>query len=126
MENLHMSIKSHYPLLSKNETEEEFDYDMIYARSFVDGKLWVIWKEVKTGDIFSSNIELAPERPAIIVVKYKLLGRYAIAIIYDKNDDRYFIRQRYLYGRTIDYYTPNILKALDLFNELKLLALLIK
>ena len=36
---------------------EEFDYDMVYVTQFYYGKLWVVWKEVSTGNTLSSEFE---------------------------------------------------------------------
>ena len=55
MENWHMSIKSHYP------DEPEFDYDMVYVTQFHPGKLWVVWKEMATGNTLASEFEIEPD-----------------------------------------------------------------
>ena len=47
MENQHMSIKN----------EPEFDYDMVYVTQFYYGKLWVVWREVVTGNTLTSEFE---------------------------------------------------------------------
>ena len=47
-------------------SQEEFDYDMVYVTQFYHCKLWVVWKEVVTGNTLISDFEeigYEPEYP---------------------------------------------------------------
>ena len=52
MENQHMSIKS-----QEEVNQRDFDYDMVYVTKFYYGKLWVVWREVTTGNTLTSEFE---------------------------------------------------------------------
>lgn len=53
-----MDFEVYYP-----DDEEEFDYDMVYVTQFYHGKLWVVWKEVDTGNTLTSEFEEIGYKP---------------------------------------------------------------